>query len=223
MALRLESNKAFIGHREFRLGLISPPLRDGTTKLIEASSNPANPHQQNLSVSELFGVLGGMLPSGMDILIHEPHGKTPCLRTISFQNLAAGRCMQFLLCIDFANWPYRTNAIHFADAFRANLENDLSNCQSIEVSKNEYGVNITIQIILGEKSDCHEEFKITDEKIFQIYKREIAQADRPYITKPKSNESGADAGYRWWVRYVIVPIVSGGLGAAAIGWIIAHL
>lgn len=223
MTLRIESNRVFIGGREFKLSLYSPPMKDGTIYLIEATSNPANTHKTKLTPAELHGVLGAMLPSGMEILIYEAQGMTPGLHLVSFQNLSRGRCIKLCLSVAFQDWAYRTNLIHFAEDVRSSAERDLPGCQVASIEKSEYGVSIWIQVMLGEKDDCFELFNASDEKLYSLYKDALLKSDSKFAAKLESQSSANETGFRWWVRYVVVPLISGGMGAALVSWVLSRL
>jgi hypothetical protein len=120
----------------------------------------------------------------------------------------------------FEDWNYRINLIHFAEELRAKIENNIKNCQSTNFGKSEYGVNVECSVILEPSDDCYDVYSETDKKIYNLYKETIKNADRGFITKLEANQPQTDSGARWWVRYVIVPLISGGSGAALIGWML---
>lgn len=224
MTLHLEGNKAFIGNREFPLSMLSPPLKDGSKYVIEATGNLANQHKTTISPSDLHGVLGSMIPAGLDLIIDEAQGKTPWLCFVSFQNLSLGRCIKLCINISYKDWTYRINLIHFAEDLQLSIEHELPTCQSVSVEKDEYGVYICAQFMLNEKDDCYETFSKIDEGIFSIHKQTIARTDARFTTKRKSQDAdGSDSGYRWWVRYVVVPLLSGTLGVFLLGYVFSHL
>lgn len=221
--LRLDGDRAFIGSRELRLSLYSPPMKDGTSALIETTSDLANQYQQKLAVAELKGVLGAMLPSGFELSIYGPHSRMPGVDFLSFQNLSRGRCIRLSVHISFSDWAYRTNLIHFAENFRATIEQQLPGCQSASVAKDKYGITIWIQVLLEETDDCSGIFQTTDKQLNSIYKNALGKADSSFVAKISTHTQSADAGFRWWIRYVIVPLVSGGAGVALVGWILARV
>lgn len=223
MSLALVGTRVQIGSRELKVSFISPPMRDGTTHLVEATSDPVNEYKQKLLVTDLNGVLGGMLPSGFEIIIEGPHGRTPGLDFLSFQNLSKGRSIRFAVRIYFQDWSHRTNLLHFAEDLRARTEHSLPHCQSASVTKDEYGVSLWISIFLGDTDDCYGLFTTTDQALSALYKEALTKADASFVSKLATASNASESGFRWWVRYVVVPLVSGGAGAALIGWLVLHL
>jgi hypothetical protein len=198
-------------------------MKDGTTHLVEATSDPANAYKQKLLVKDLKGVLGSMLPSGFEIIIYGPHGRTPGLDFLSFQNLSKGRCIDLSVKIYFQDWSHRTNLLHFAEGLRMLVEHGLPHCQLASVTKDEYGVSLWISIFVGDADDCYELFTATDQALFTLYKKALTKADATFVSKLEAASASSESGLRWWVRYVVVPLVSGGAGAALIGWFVLHL
>lgn len=223
MRLSPESGTAVIAEKKLRLSVITPPMKDGTTLLIEATSNLADQHKQKLFPPDLNGISGSMIPRGLDILIFDIHAKTPGLRHVSFQNLSHGRCIKLCVNFQFKDWAYRLNLIHFSEEFRSLVENSIHNCHSATMDRDEYGTCVWFQISLEPNDDCYLVFRQVDEQILALYKKALSKADVGFVTKLGGENSTGDAGYRWWIRYVAVPLISGGVGAAMIGWALSRL
>ena len=168
MALRLETDKAFIGNKKLELKNLSSPMSDGTTHLIEVTASLTNHYQTKISMTDLKGVLGEMIPMGLDFLIYEAQGKMPGLSNVSFQNLSFGRCIRLTIYLPFKDWSHRLNLMHFANDFCFSVENKLAICQSASAEKSEYGMSIFIRLMLNEKEDCFEVFNKADEDRYYV-------------------------------------------------------
>ncbi|MFC1543300.1 hypothetical protein ACFL4K_02030 [Candidatus Neomarinimicrobiota bacterium] len=131
-----------INARELKTVEYSPPFNDGSTCVIETTSDPANQYQQKLVPSELQGILGGMLPKGFQINIYRPDARTKDLNYVSFENISSGCRVNLSVYYCFEDWAFRTNLIHFAEDLRSLIELRIANCQSTSVTKDEYGVTI---------------------------------------------------------------------------------
>jgi hypothetical protein len=223
MTVSFHDDRARVNSRELKLTVISPPMKDGTTHLLEVTSDPANEYQQKLFVSELKGFLGGMLPSGFELIIYRPEARTPGLDFLSFQNLTKGRRINFSVRIYFQDWSYRTNLLHFAEELRLTAEQQISNCQTVSITKDEYGVTLSCAVLLEPGDDCYDVYTSTDHALSRLYKEVVSKVDQRFISKLEASSAPADAGFRWWIRYVLVPIISGGAGAAVIGWLMLHI
>ena len=224
MALSISGDRIQINARELGLKLISPPMRDGTTFLVETTSNPADRLYEKLSVNELRGLLGAMLPQGLDLQIDSPESRTPGLRHVFFQNLTNGREIHIAVHIGYyKEWPHKTNLNYVADELRSVVDRQLPNCRSTYLDKGDIGVTLFCEVHLEPTDDCYEAYVSTDKALCLLLKNVISNTDRQSASKVETNAPHPDAGFRWWLRYVLVPIISGGTGAAIIGWLILHL
>lgn len=112
--------------------------------------------------------------------------------------------------------------MYFSEHLRGLIEQKLTNCQSVAVEKNEYGIKIWCAVILEPNEDCFEVFSRTDAELDTLYKEAVSGADRIFVEKLETGRSD-DNGLKWWIRYVAVPIVSGGVGAALVGWLLISI
>lgn len=198
-----------------------PPFKDGSTHYVEATSDPSDKYQLKLSPSELKGLLGAMLPKGFQLIIYRPESRSKGLDYFSVENIAQGLCINLSVGYYFQDWTYRTNLIYFAEALRAAIEQKVVNCQSARLEKDAYGVDIWCAISLERTDDVYDVYRRTDEAIYALYRNALANADKGFVRELEA-ATRSDSGTRWWVRYVIVPIVSGGTGAAIVTWVLLH-
>ena len=217
----IDSDRVLVGTRVLKAVKYNPPFKDGSTIVVETTSDPANEYQQKLLPHELRGLVGGDLPKGFQLNIYRPEARTKGLYIVFFENISHGPRINLSVDYDFTDWAYRTNLVHFAEHLRSLIEQKLPNCQSAFVEKNEYGISMWCSVFLEKTEDCFAAYLRTDTEFSLLHKEALKSADRLFVEKLESHQS-SEAGIKWWVRYVAVPIVSGGVGAALVSWLILH-
>ncbi len=108
--LKIEGpDKVALGNRKLDVSKYDPPFKDGSSLVVEATSDPANRFQQKLLPSELSGVAASELPKGFQINVYRPEARTKGLDNLIVENLANGRRINVAITYYFADWAYRTN------------------------------------------------------------------------------------------------------------------
>nr|MBV6630595.1 hypothetical protein [Oceanococcus sp. HetDA_MAG_MS8] len=225
--MNFESDGRVLLHgRDLNAKHTSVPLRDGTKCIVEATSNPADRYQTILAPKELQGVKGSDIPPGFEISIYRPIARTAGLDQLSVRNLASGAELSISVSYDFKDWSYRSNLIHFAEDLRALIELKLPKCTACRVSRNEYGADLYFEVQLDDQDDVYEAFARSDKSVSELHRETVAEADRLFITLLESRKTGeieTESGLKWWMRFVAVPLLSGGMGAAIVGVIVRSM
>ena len=199
------------------------PFRDGSRCIIEATSNLADRWQTKLAPNELRGVSGSDIPPGFEISIYRPTARTSGLDQLLVRNLECGAEIVISVRYYFQDWSYRRNLIHFMEDLRALVELKMPKCTSARVTRDEYGADIWCGIALDGDDDVYESFALADKTMTALYREASAAADRPFVAlleARKPSEEPKESELKWWVRFVAVPLMSGGLGAAIVGWLL---
>jgi hypothetical protein len=207
-----------IGARTLRVRVQDAPMKDGTTHHVEATSNPTAKFQEKLCPAELAGLKAESIPYGFQLTIYQPEARATGLDFLAIDNIRHGHRMLIALSFYFSDWSRRTSLVDFAEVFRALIEQKVAACRDVRLEKDEYGVSLWISLSMNPGDDFYERFTEAESAIMDLYKQALAKAD----DKLQSLASPADSGFRWWLRYVIVPIVSGGTGAALVVWLLSH-
>lgn len=108
--------------------------------------------------------------------------------------------------------------LSFAEIFRRLIEQELRGCRDVRIEKDEYGVSLWISLSLDPSDDCYAKYAEVEDLLGGLYRQALSIGDK----KLDEAASALDAGFRWWLRYVIVPIVSGGTGAALVVWLLSR-
>ncbi|MCU7805488.1 MAG: hypothetical protein KZQ96_20045 [Candidatus Thiodiazotropha sp. (ex Lucinoma borealis)] len=223
MALEfIERNQIRINGKDLALAVIDPPFKDGNSLLVEATSDTTNTHQQKLFVGDLQRVLGNMLPKGFQITIYRPEAQTKGLDFVAIENLLKGCRLTVIIGLSFQSWEQRLNLIHFSNHFCVEAERTLPKCHTADMSRSEVGVSISCSFEIQPNDDCYQAFQEADRGLSELYKQLLKNAGIDQVS-PSIKAIEPTEGYtRWWVRYAIVPLLSGGVGAALVAWLLSN-
>lgn len=207
-----------IGACTLRVQVTDTPLSGGTTHLVEATSGPSDKLLQKVSPADLAGVKAESIPKGFQLTIYRPETKVAGLDYLAVENIRYGLQMVIALDYSFSNWARRTTVPNFAEIFRRLIEQELRACRDVRIEKNEYGVSLWISLSLDPSDDCYAKYTEVEDSLGSLYRQALLMGDK----KLDEAASAFDTGFRWWLRYVIVPIVSGGTGAALVVWLLSR-
>lgn len=207
-----------IGARTARVRVQHPLMSDGTTHLVEATSGPSDELLQEVNPTDLAGVKAESIPKGFQLTIYRPETKVAGLDYLAVENIRYGRQMVIALNYSFSNWSRRTTVPNFAEIFRRLIEQELRGCRDVRIEKNESGISLWISFSLAPSDDCYAKYTELEDSLGGLYRQALLMGDK----KLDAAASALDAGFRWWLRYVIVPIVSGGTGAALVVWLLSR-
>lgn len=207
-----------IGARTVRMRIQATPMKDGTTHLVEATSDPSRRFQEKLDPTDLSGVKAESIPKGFQLTIYEPETRIAGLDYLAVDNIRYGRRMLISLEYAFSKWSRPTNLLDFAEIFRTLIEQELRACRDVRIEKDQDYVSLWITLSMDPGDDCFEKYTITEDALESLYKQALAKGDKQL----EAAASTSDAGFRWWLRYVVVPIVSGGTGAALVVWLLSR-
>lgn len=208
-----------IGARTVRMSVQDIPMQDGTTHLVEATSDPRSKSEEKLCPADLAGVKAESIPRGFQVTIYQPEARATGLDVLAIDNIRHGLRMLIALRFYFSDWSRRVNLMDFAQTFRGLIEQELTACRDVRFEKDEYGVSLWISLSMKPGDDCYESYTETESAIANLHRRALAEADH----RLQSTAAPSDAGFRWWLRYVIVPIVSGGTLAALVVWLLSRV
>lgn len=212
----IDSENVWISGKRVKAGTFNPPYKDGNAYLIEATSNAANNHQQQLLPSDLSGLTGEDIPKGFQLIIYEPETRTSGLDFFCLENLSKGARIILEIRYQFAELITRINLADFERNIQQVLENELENIQSIRPEKDEAGISFRIARILEPEDDIFEAFASVDRALLSLHKRAIKKSGENFSEKLDSHAREDGSELKWWLRFVAVPIISGGVGAAIV-------
>jgi hypothetical protein len=113
----------------------------------------------------------------------------------------------------FDSWPHNTNVIHFAQALASTIEKQLVGCKSVRYDLQEYGPQLHCEIALDTEADLWIAIQSMDKQLNSIVRNSII-SDAGLVKMPAPAALKPDeAGAKWWVRYVGIPLLVVALAA----------
>ena len=196
----LSQNAIRINNQVLNLSVYDPPLKDGNSHLVEATSQISDKFGQQLQVSELEGLTGGMLPKGFELTIYWPQARFKNVVFVKFGNLSKGPCITLSSFINFYSWDQRKNLIDFANRLSTKIETTIEKCLECDIDKDEISIYIHCTFSLDLSDDCYREYSRIDRELCSLYKKALAddemKLEQGLLTKHETTEKGG----RWWIR-----------------------
>ncbi|SRR5258706_5723400 len=206
--------------RHFEMFFSDPPRIDGSIYNLEANGQDDESGRTHLEPYELRGVLGKDLPNALSISIYRPKshlGNMMCM--VDFENLNQGPVTKAVICLDQVNWHLPMHLADFCDELSQLIASAKDLVTSTNSTEDEGSIYITVTAPIGPTVDCYAVFQSVDELILRSYRGTLRMFMRetPARRAKESPAPPADThGPRWWIRYVVVPVVLGGLTIAAL-------
>ena len=211
-AIEIESpNKVRIHDRTFEVFHRDPPLQDGEVYGLEGTARDDDKYTRNhLHAYELRGVLGKALPSGLSIAIEGPNCLLKRTSLAYFENLNEGPVVKAAVYFDYGDWHIPIHLVDFAELLKTEMEKSKDVIRRVGVEQSDASVTLFCVGAIAPTQDCYEAYQALDNVILQSYRAclRLLMRDKP-VKEPKSFEGpvGDSHGFKWWVRYVVVPVV----------------
>ncbi|MEW8072687.1 MAG: hypothetical protein AB2826_19900 [Candidatus Thiodiazotropha sp.] len=90
------------------------------------------------------------------------------------------------------------------------------------MSRSDVGVSISCSFEIQPNDDCYQAFHEADKKLSELYKELLKNAGIDQVSSSIRTIEPTEGYTRWWVRYAIVPLLSGGVGAALVAWLLSN-
>lgn len=222
-ALKVSKDSVWIGDRQLDAHIYDPSLSDGTKIVIEATGDRRLRTPQTLFVTELRNVLAGSMPKGFQLSIYQPENYDSLVEGVQFQDVGTGPQMVLVLYRYFHKWEYRKNLIHFFDEFRSKIESGVVGCVETDSDRDEYGLRLLVHVQLESTSDLHDAYRKASDDIYRLYRESIRGAENEVAELVTRTDGTTEPEPKWWIRHVVVPILSGGAGAALVAWVLAGI
>lgn len=187
-----------------------PPLSDGSVYNLEASGDK-NRHARNLlEPHELRGICGRDIPACLSIAIENPESHLKNMSLVTFDNLNEGPIVRAHVFYDHANWHLPIHLADFCELLRDELLQSKDLIRRVDIY--EYDASITLSCVasIASLEDCFNKFQALDDlllKSFRVCLRSLMKNSTTRHDKEASQAAGDGHGAKWWIRYVVVPLV----------------
>lgn len=206
-----------IGQAEYRLFLHDPPLPGGRASVVEVSGKPHCGYQELLEIDQLKGVTANQLPKGFSISIYAPRLATKNIDSMEIRNAFGAIKLSFTVSHDYEDWKHPSNLIHFSNHLAAEFLKSVPDCASARSRPDDVNVSVTCELDMPRTAELSQYIALVDACVGQVIGRLLSGESKGLSTthlKPDEH------GYKWWVRYVLIPIAGSATLVALLNWVI---
>jgi hypothetical protein len=206
----VEPKRIRIRDRHFDVFYHAPPQSDGSIYDLEASANELSHARNHLKPHELRGIRGRDLPAGLSIMIESPKSHLKNMSLVYFENLNEGPIVKSWIYFDHADWHLPLHLIDFCDLVQEEIASSKDVVRRVEVHESDVGVNLLCVAPVSPLADCYLVFQALDDLILKGYRACLRSLmkDAPALRVKSTDIPVADGhGAKWWIRYVVVPVV----------------
>jgi len=215
---RLGENKIRIGPKDFRLAVLGQPLPDGTYLGVEVAGRPFSDRQEQFDLELLKGAFAYQLFRGLYVAIYSPIVETKSLVHAELLNPYGSPMLKLSLSYTYATWTGETNLNTFCQRLAETFLKELPGCTFAKSKPDDVSADINLCLDIPQGADLYEFISSTDKQIAGVERR-FASPSPAHSSKPANALKPDEHGYRWWVRYVLIPLA----GSAAVFAIVRYL
>ena len=215
---RLGENEVRIGAKTFRLGVCDRPLPDGTYLGVDAAGRPYSEYQQQIDLELLQGASAHQLFKGLYIGIYAPIVESQCITYMELANPYGNPVLLLSISFSYSDWTEDSNLNFFGKRLAEDFLKQITGCVSAKSTAEDVSVELSLKIDVPQDADLYQFIHAVDQEINGIVRH--ATAGRSNDSPAKTTQLKPDEhGYKWWLRYALIPLA----GSAAILVIIQYL
>jgi hypothetical protein len=220
----LGSGKVRLGSNELKAYYLDRVDGDGARYVIEVSADMHQQHMQHLAPHGLREIYPRDLPNGFYLSMERLDATRSFFRNVHFLTiLKKDDCLNLGLVISFdhTDWHLPISLAAFSDQYVAALEETPAKARVVQ---SEYGVDITCSFAVAPNEDLYVAIQRTAANCLRKYRECIASGYGVVVQQVRrapSHVSHDMYGHKWWIRYVLVPIIGSGAFAAVVAGVLA--
>lgn len=214
-----------IGSRTFRLTRFDPPLPNHSTLSVEAAGKPFSEYQEKFRLDDMRGVFAADFPADFSMSVYEPNVGYNAIGYMVLRKI--GQTPESLTSLQhyYQDWTHPANLHHFYKNLAERLKTSLPDCVNIDINADDVSVSLWATCEISGKDDLFSHIS----KVAHIMESELRalavdeHSKSSALGEPRHKKKLVDLkpdedGYKWWLRYILIP-----LSAAAIGALIVTL
>ena len=213
---------ACVGDAQVRMHTMEPPFEGKWRYLVSGEGHEGSHPEHHLSPHNLRGLRPSDVPNGLSLSIYRPKSSFRLLSSFELRKLDDESQISVNVDLAFADWHLPKNLRDFVDDYRSALLRGLTNLVNVTIDQDEVGYSLTCAVKVSPSGDFFAAYTSLAEEVLAAYRQALAELVRPSAPiQPTSPTDGH--GPRWWIRYVVVPILGSGAVAAAVTAVVALL
>lgn len=224
----VSESKFRIGERIVSGHFCDPPANGKWKYVIEANSDERHHIGQLLFVHDFSDVRPTDLPNGISIVIQGPKSDFGQVSFADIKKINDKSELTVVLNFDYVDWHLPLNLQHFVESFRDALIQQVDHANNCHIDHRDIGLSVDCSVGVDPDTNYFSAFKKVDAQVLATYRKclsdiykqqHVPKLEPITVSRPDEAASGA----RWWVRYVIVPVIGSGAVAALAAGLIALL
>lgn len=215
---RLGQNRIRIGPKEFKLFVNEHRLPDGTTLGVEVAGRPNCGYQDLFETEYLKGISAHQLLHGLSISVYHPRLATKQIDGFEFRNPYGAPILSFSISHDYADWKNSSNLIHFSAALAGDFLQKLPDCVSATSRPDDVNVVVSVRLDVPQTADLYEYISQVDQCTLQILNERMQSLTGKPV--PPQGLKPDEHGYKWWLRYIVTPILGSAALIALLRWVL---
>lgn len=201
---------------------MEPPFEGKWRYLVNGDGHERAHSGHHLSPYNLRGLRPIDVPNGLSLSIYRPKSSFRLLNSFELRKLDDECQISVTVDLAFADWHLPKNLRDFVDDYRSSLSKVVTNLVNVTADQDEVGYSLTCAVKVSPLEDFFAAYTNLAEEVLVAYRQALADLVRP--NAPMQPISPTDGhGPRWWIRYVVVPIIGSGAVAAVVTAIVALL
>lgn len=219
----VDASSIKLGRRSYRMFTLDRELDDGTLHSVETYGRPhmmSSDLQDKFALDDLAGVLSSDLPDKFSFMAYEPLLDTPGLDNIYFKSKGGKQYLVGSIFQGYHEWTGAENLADYGARLAAQLRAVLPACLSSKAQRDEYGVTLWFTTEIPSHSDLAEYVRGIDSLAYRTVvdmRGNVSHSPAPLT--PSASLKPDERGLKWWIRYVVVPLI----GSATVVALIALL
>ena len=222
----IPQSKVRIEDKILSIHYCDPPINGKYRYVMDGTSDERDKICQHIFIHDFMSVFPTDLPNGFSLTIQNPRTDFRHINFVEIKKLDDSSKLVVILNFIFSDWHLPLNLPHFAETYSESLRKNVENATESYVESDELvGVFVYCEVSVSPTTSFFSAFRKVEAQILATYRRCLADVYRPptqsYDTKQP--QSADVSGAKWWVKYVIVPVLGSGAVAAIAGGLMAFL
>ncbi len=177
---------------------------------VETHGRPDGDYPQKFHIDDLRDLFASDLPESFSLSVYAPHLRIKCIDGLWVQKHEGRSELSLSFLHNFTDWHFSQNLHHFYHELRIALLKDPPYPLEVSIEKDEYGLSAWVKSSITNQEDINTHvFKVAayiekniEEQTMVFASKSMRQEAVGNSAKLKPDEDG----WKWWVRYVVVPL-----------------
>lgn len=200
-----------IGERVYRTFYDPEPKSGFERHTLELYGHPFLKDQEEFDIEAMRNVFPANLPDSFCMMVFQPQLPYPEIDCVFLHKSGPQCVLKASIKHNYSEWMYPTNLHHFYRILRVQLQSNVRGCRGVEISSDEYGVSAWTEVDIDPSVDLRRSILSISSSVSATFRESLLQTVHEAI--PPENKSAQrtdlkpdERGFKWWLRYVIVPI-----------------